>query len=210
MTSVNIKVVGLAAAALCVAGLAGAAAPAVSLADAAQKGDRAGVRALLQRQADPNTPSTDGTTPLHWAVQHDDVETVGLLLKAGAKATTANRYGATPLYVACQNGNADIVERLLKAGADANAALPEGETALMTAARTGNVGTVKLLLGPWRERRRSGAVARPDRLDVGRRRESHRSRPNADRSGCRSQGTFEWRVHATVVCRPRGSDGNRP
>ena len=131
---------------LCIASLARAASPPISLADAARKGDRPAVRALLQRQSNPNTPSGDGTTPLHWAVQHDDVEMVDLLLKAGADAKTANRYGATSLYVACQNGNAAVVERLLKAGADANAALPEGETALMTAARTGKVETVKLLL----------------------------------------------------------------
>jgi ankyrin repeat protein len=143
---VNLRVASLAVGTFCVAGLAYGAAPATSLADAAQKGDRLAVRALLQRQVNPNTPTTDGTTPLFWAVQNDDTEMVDLLLKAGADAKAANRYGATALYVACQNGNPAIVDRLLKAGADANAALPEGETALMTAARTGKVETVKLLL----------------------------------------------------------------
>src|SRR5262245_20618482 len=122
------------------------AADAPSLVEAARSGDRAVAKALLQKGAKPDSTTADGTTALHFAVEHDDVELVELLLKAGASATAANRYGVTPLFLAAQNGHAGIIERLLKAGADARSANADGETVLMTAARTGRLEAVKLLL----------------------------------------------------------------
>jgi ankyrin repeat protein len=116
------------------------------LADAAERGDRSGVRALIERHVDVNRPQADGMTALHWAAYRDDLETVRLLVDAGADARAANRYGVTPLSLACTNGDGAIVERLLDAGADPNTTLRGGETALMTAARTGRPGPVALLL----------------------------------------------------------------
>jgi len=117
-----------------------------SLSEAVKAGDRAAVRALLQKKADVNAAEADGTTPLHWAVQADDLEMVRLLLSAGASARAANRYGVTSLQIAAVNGNSAVIDDLLKSGADANAVLPEGETILMTAARTGKVDALKVLL----------------------------------------------------------------
>jgi ankyrin repeat protein len=116
------------------------------LADAAEKLDRAAIRALVRERSDVNAAQADGMTALHWAAYHDDRELAELLVKAGANVKAANRYGVTPLSLACTNGNAAIVDLLLKAGADANAPLPGGETALMTAARTGALPVVKTLL----------------------------------------------------------------
>ena len=117
-----------------------------TLADAAEHGNKALIRTLLNAGADVNTAQADGTTALHWAVYNDDAETAGLLVKRGANVNTANRYGVPPLSLACANGNADLVKLLLDAGADANATLQGGETVLMTAARAGNVEAVKALL----------------------------------------------------------------
>jgi ankyrin repeat protein len=122
---------------------AGSSAP---LADAAEKTDRARVRALLAERADVNAPQADGMTALHWAIYHDDREMAGQLLSAGASVKAANRYGVTPLALACTNGSAVLVGMLLTAGADPNAPLPGGETPLMTAARTGALASVKALL----------------------------------------------------------------
>jgi len=117
-----------------------------TLADAAERRDRAMVRTLLKSGADVNATQIDGTTALHWAAYNDDVETAALVVKAGANVNVANRYGVPPLALACTNGNAAVVKLLLEAGADANATMKGGETVLMLAARSGNVEAVKALL----------------------------------------------------------------
>ena len=129
-------------------GVAGAAVAAEepTLADAAEKGNGALIRTLLDRGADVNAPQVDGMTALHWAVYHDDAETAGLLVRSGADVAAENRYGVPPLSVAATNGNADIVTLLLDAGASATTTLRGGETVLMTAARTGSLGAVRALL----------------------------------------------------------------
>src|SRR5436305_14484260 len=81
-------------------------AAASEVADAAMKGNKEAVRALLQRKADVNAPQVDGTTALHWAVQSDDLEIADLLIRAGAKVSAANREGAIPMQLAAINGNA--------------------------------------------------------------------------------------------------------
>jgi len=121
-------------------------APRSTLADAAEKQDKASIRTLLQTGADVNAAQVDGTTALHWATYNDDAETVALLVKAGANVNAMNRYGVPPLAEACTNGNAAIVKLLLDAGADANATMKGGETVLMLAARAGNVEAIKALL----------------------------------------------------------------
>ena len=117
-----------------------------TVADAAERRDRAAVRTLLTGGADVNTTQVDGTTALHWAAYHDDAETAGVLVKAGANVNAANRYGVPPLAIACTNGNAAIVRLLLEAGADANATMKGGESVLMLAARSGSLDAVKALL----------------------------------------------------------------
>jgi ankyrin repeat protein len=117
------------------------------VADAAEKGNKAAIRSLLQSKADVNAKQIDGTTALHWAVRMDDLETADLLLRAGAKVTAANSEGATPMLLASINGNAAMIEKLIAAGADPNAPLAkDGDTALMLTARTGKADAVKVLL----------------------------------------------------------------
>ena len=125
---------------------AGVAAAEATLADAAEHGDRALIRTLLDTGANVNAAQVDGVTALHWAVYHDDAETAELLVRAGADVNAANHYGVPPLSLAATNASAPIVTLLLEAGANANAALRGGETVLMTAARTGSLGAVQALL----------------------------------------------------------------
>jgi uncharacterized protein len=93
-----------------------------------------------------NAAQSDGTTPLHWAVDREQTEIVQMLIRAGANVKAANRYGVTPLWLASVNGNANTLAMLLEAGADAGSANSDGETALMVAARTGKIDAVNLLL----------------------------------------------------------------
>jgi ankyrin repeat protein len=116
------------------------------LVEAAKRADQTAVQSFLKSGVDVNSPTADGTTALHWAVQDNDGKLTDLLISSGADVKAANRYGVTPILLACTNGSASIVQKLLEAGADANAMLPEGDTALMIAARAGNLEAVKLLL----------------------------------------------------------------
>ena len=115
-------------------------------ADAAMRGDTEGLRSMLSDRTAINTPQSDGTTALHWAVRHDDITTTDALIQAGANVKATNRYGVTPMSLAATNGDAVMIRKLLDAGADPNTATPGGETALMTAARTGKVDAIALLL----------------------------------------------------------------
>ena len=67
------------------------------VADAAAKGDKAAVRALIQQKADVNVAQSDGATALQWAAYRNDLETADLLLAAGANPKTPNRDGFSPL-----------------------------------------------------------------------------------------------------------------
>lgn len=117
------------------------------VADAAARGDRPAVKALLQQKADVNAAQGDGSTALHWAATAGDLEMTRMLLAAGANVKAASRIGKiTPLVLASQTGNADIIEALLAAGADPNGANDLGTTPLMLAAASGRADAVKALL----------------------------------------------------------------
>jgi ankyrin repeat protein len=115
------------------------------LADAVQKQDRAAIQSLLKKP-EVNSTQIDGSTPLHWAAQLEDIVTTKALLKLGADPKATNRYGIAPITLAARVGNGEIIELLLAAGADANLTDRTGETPLMLAARTGKPAAVKSLL----------------------------------------------------------------
>jgi ankyrin repeat protein len=103
------------------------------------------VRALLQKRADVNAATADGTTACTGRAT-TTIPDADLLIRAGAKVNATNDLGATPLWTASLNGSAAMVRRLLEAGANPNAALLLGETPLMVASRSGNPDVVKQLL----------------------------------------------------------------
>jgi uncharacterized protein len=124
----------------------GAAAGRPPIVDAARRGDRDALRALLQKGANVNEAEGDGSTALHWASYKDDLQAADLLIKAGANVNVSNDLGATPLWTASQNGSEGMVKRLLDAGAKPNLPLLSGETSLMVASRTGNPVVVEMLI----------------------------------------------------------------
>ncbi len=132
---------------LCIAGLMIAAAPDTRIADAAKRGDRDAVRALLKEAAEVNAAQGDGMTGLHWAAVNGDAELAQMLLYAGANVKSATRIGGyTPLFMAAENGQPRVVEVLLKANADAKQTAMNGFTPLMMAAMSGEKNSIKLLL----------------------------------------------------------------
>ncbi|MEJ1962009.1 MAG: ankyrin repeat domain-containing protein [Gammaproteobacteria bacterium] len=115
---------------------------------AARQNDSAATRELLAARPLPdiNQRTADGTTALHWAVYHNDVDLVGRLIAAGANVKLKNDYGSTPMSEAAVVGNVQVIRKLLDAGADAESANADGQSALMIIARTSNVEAAKLLL----------------------------------------------------------------
>ena len=91
------------------------AAPSAPVADAAQQGDRDGVKALLKQAADVNAAQGDGMTALHWAALKNDADLAQMLLYAGANVRAMTRIGSyTPLVLAARNGNAAVMQRALR------------------------------------------------------------------------------------------------
>jgi ankyrin repeat protein len=101
---------------------------------------------LLGDGADANAVSPDGTTALHWAAYHDDIELARALIAAGADANAVNEYGSAPLAEAAAIGNAEMIALLLEAGADVTRANADGQTALMVVARTSKLEAARLLI----------------------------------------------------------------
>lgn len=118
-----------------------------AIADAAQRGDLAEVRALLPKY-DVNAPLGDGMTALHWAAERGDAAMAAALIRAGAKTNgvTVNG-GYTPLHIAARSGSAEVVKALLAAGADPKAVTTTGATPMHLAAEAGNADVIKALVG---------------------------------------------------------------
>ena len=118
-----------------------------SIADAAMRGDRADVLAMIKRGADVNAPQGDGVTALHWAARHGDAGLVTALVGAGASLRAETTFGAyTPLHLAAERGSAPVVKALLTAGAVVDVKTTTGATPLMFAAAAGDTASIAALV----------------------------------------------------------------
>lgn len=120
------------------------------LIQAAARGDRARVEALLAEGVNPNRPSALrwGERALVHAVDRGDVEMVRILLEAGAHPDLRGN-GHTPLGLAALRGHGRIARLLLRAGADVDLKGADGNTPLFLAAWLDRVEVVRELL-PYR------------------------------------------------------------
>jgi uncharacterized protein len=110
---------------------------------AALSGDTTTMRLLQGHGADPNLPTSAGTTPLmaaagvNWVVAQTYtespealIEAIELCLALGADVNAANSMGLTALLGAANRGSNDIIELLVEHGARLDVADREGRTAL--------------------------------------------------------------------------------
>jgi len=118
-----------------------------AIADAAMRGERASVLAMIKQGGDVNAPQGDGVTALHWAARQGDGELVTALVTAGANVRVATHLGGyTPLHLAAERGSAPIVKALIAAGAAVDARTSTGATPLMFAAGAGDTAAITALL----------------------------------------------------------------
>lgn len=117
------------------------------LTQAAMDGNDSAIRMLLNNGAYINEPnSTNGWTPLYWAIYYQKPETVQLLLNNGALVNITDANGDSPLMIAASGGVSSIINALLDKGADVNVRNKQQETALILAANAGNAKLVKMLI----------------------------------------------------------------
>ncbi|NYZ77289.1 ankyrin repeat domain-containing protein, partial [Candidatus Micrarchaeota archaeon] len=106
---------------------------------AAGKGDIKKVKMLFSKGADLNAPSSNGFTPLMWAVLGKHVEVIEFLVEKGADVNAPSIHGLTALMTAARNGDIETVRLLKENGADADVASKSGLTAWMFAAYNGHM-----------------------------------------------------------------------
>lgn len=97
------------------------------LAAVLEKDDLGKLEALLQKGADPNVRSDEGTRPLHLA---KSAGAIRLLLERGGRIDAKTSTGNTPLHMAAYFENPEAVAELLKSGAPVDARNDEGDTPL--------------------------------------------------------------------------------
>lgn len=101
---------------------------------------------LSSPETDVNMRMSDGTTALHWAVYHGNIDLVEELIDAGVDVNARNAYGSTPMSEAGVRADTEILRMLIEADADVESPTLEGQTVLMSVVRTPNVAAAELLL----------------------------------------------------------------
>lgn len=101
---------------------------------------------LLNRGADVNAMNCNQETPLHYAVDQNNLKSVELLIGHGATVTCLTKECFTPLHFAVTNNCSAIAEYLLNRGANALVRDINGSTPLHLAISLGSTEMVKLLL----------------------------------------------------------------
>ncbi len=87
--------------------------------------NKAEVKKLLKRKANPNYIQSDGYTLLHWAAQEGFVKVAKLLVQYGADVNASDDNQMTPLYNSAGR-DFKMVKTLIELGADVNKHQPNG------------------------------------------------------------------------------------
>ena len=100
---------------------------------AARSGRYEMCKLLIEKGADVNAKSNDGSTPLHWAAIKGQPRICKLLLDNGADVNATETDGETPLHFAAYCSNLETVKILVHAGANIEAKQDDGSTPITMA-----------------------------------------------------------------------------
>ena len=123
-----------------------AASPEARLIEAAERGDVASVRRLLQEGASVHHKDRAGRTALLAATQNNHVTVARALMEAGADVNAQDDIRDSPFLLAGARGHTEIVKLALAHKPDFRLTNRYGGTALIPACHYGHVETVKVLL----------------------------------------------------------------
>ncbi len=118
----------------------------VELYEAANEGDFAGVREMVEAGANANAVIDGDGSPLIGAARSGKIAIAQYLLDHGADANQPVPGDGSPLIVAAQSGRLDLIALLVQRGADVNLAVAGDENPLMNAAQNGHLEAVKFLV----------------------------------------------------------------
>ena len=113
---------------------------------AAQNGNLAICRLLIDKGAQLEAKALDDRTPLHLAADEDHRAICRLLLDKGAQLEAKAGDDSTPLHFASYSGQLKIVRLLCDRGADVEARDDKGFRPLHDAAKMGHISVVKELI----------------------------------------------------------------
>jgi ankyrin repeat protein len=113
---------------------------------AASKGYVSEVTRLIEEGADVTAESSEGVTPLVFAVSNNQTEVAKILIKFGSDVNKLTLAYETPLIIAVKNQNKDIAEALIREGANINFSDKYDATPLHYAAIYGYFELVDMLL----------------------------------------------------------------
>ena len=116
------------------------------LGNAVMAHDAGRVGFLMERGADPNAVSLEGSTALHRAARDRNAEMVRLFLDRGAGVDRPDRDGWTPLLQSVLRNDPVVIGILAKGGADLEARTQTGFTALAIALEEGKFEAANALI----------------------------------------------------------------
>ena len=113
---------------------------------AASKGFDSEIERLLLEGADINAESSEGATPLVFAVANNHLSSVLILLTHNPEVNKMTSNNETPLIIAVRNRNAEIAEILIRGGAEVDRSDGNGATPIHYATLEGSFNLVDILL----------------------------------------------------------------
>ena len=111
---------------------------------ASENGQVEVAKSLIERGAQINLQTNDGTSALHIASRNNHVDVAKLLLEKGAKVDLLNNDQCSPLMIACEHESTDVAGVLLDHDADTYLKNKKGQTALEIAKEKNHVGIISL------------------------------------------------------------------